>query len=92
MAGGGFVSAYFSEPQQRILRISPFVSLLMPLILHSRRNRRPNEGAAAELQLNRRLDMFFEQVLRAELFMIRSGLNFPMGDSLLLVAKKIREL
>jgi len=72
----------------RVLRISSFVSLLLPLMLYSRRRTRPNERAAAELRLNPYLDLFLEQVLRAELFMIRSGLNFPMGGSLLLVAKK----
>ncbi|MGB8476860.1 MAG: class I SAM-dependent methyltransferase [Candidatus Acidiferrum sp.] len=71
----------------RVERITSFVSLLLPVMILSRR-RRMDRDLWAEFQTNRSLNALFEKALAAERALIRSGLSFPVGGSLLLVARK----
>jgi len=75
----------------KILRSTSFVSLLLPLMLASRRchSGTGNEETKAELALSQPIDTLLENVMRMELGLIRSGLNFPIGGSLLLMASKV---
>jgi len=71
-----------------------FVSLLLPLLavarLHRRVTRRPF-NPWAEFQLPGRIDRALERVMRAELSMIRRGIVFPFGGSLIVAARKLEQ-
>jgi SAM-dependent methyltransferase len=71
-----------------------FVSLLLPLLavarLHRRVTRRPF-NPWAEFQLPGRVDRALERVMRAELSMIRRGIVFPFGGSLIVAARKLEQ-
>jgi SAM-dependent methyltransferase len=71
-----------------VLRVSSFVSFLLPLMLYSRRRKRQTQSATTELSVAPVVDKLFDHVMRIELLAIRMGLNLPMGGSLLLVARK----
>jgi SAM-dependent methyltransferase len=74
----------------RLRRVTSFVTLLLPLMWLSRRRKRQNgEGDADdEFQMSPALNGFLEAVLRLETHLIRWGVSFPVGGSLLLVAQK----
>jgi SAM-dependent methyltransferase len=73
-----------------VLRMTSFVSLLLPLMLASRLSKaRENQTGSAELSLPTSLDALLELVMVLEISLIRAGLKFPLGGSLFLVAKKI---
>jgi len=74
----------------RILRMTSFVSLLLPMMLVSRLTKRSARGeeAVTELVLARPLDALLENIMSLERLMIGAGLNFPVGGSLLLIASK----
>jgi SAM-dependent methyltransferase len=72
----------------QVLRISSFVSFLLPLMLCSRRSRNRHELPATELGLSPVVDSLLQNVMRLELFLIRLGLSLPVGGSLILVARK----
>jgi SAM-dependent methyltransferase len=75
----------------RILRTTSFVSLLLPLMAASRRLRRPQNGrtvAESEFAPPRAASYILERTLDLERSLIRMGLSFPAGGSLLLVAEK----
>jgi len=74
-----------------VIRMTAFVSLLFPLMALSRSRRRHGAGEDAVLDELRRgafVNTALERVLDLERFLIRAGVNFAMGGSLLLVAKK----
>lgn len=71
----------------RVERITSFVSFLLPLMMLSRRMRK-DQDLWAEFQINRSLNVLLEKILGVERALIRSGLSFPAGGSLLLVARK----
>jgi len=73
-----------------IVRMTSFVSLLFPLMLASRWSKggRNAELNSVELQLSPIADLCLEKILQAELFLIRNGVDFPFGGSLLLIARK----
>jgi SAM-dependent methyltransferase len=75
----------------KVLRMTSFVSLLLPLMLASRwsKGRTKTEQGSAELSLASSVDVLLEYVMRVEISLIRSGLKFPSGGSLLLIAKKM---
>jgi len=76
----------------KVLRTSSFVSLLLPAMLLSRFKRHQlnaDYDAIAELSLPRILNDLFLFVMRLECWLIRLGLNFPIGGSRLLIAKKV---
>lgn len=78
VAGAGF----------RITRVSSFVSLLVPAMLVSRYGRRTSDDARGELSLPRPLDRACERVMDIERALIRMGVSWPVGGSLLLVASR----
>jgi SAM-dependent methyltransferase len=75
-----------------ILRSTSFVSSLLPAMWVTRfTQKRSAKGidATAELRISPWLNKILETILRAEVAMIRNGMNFPLGGSLLIVARKI---
>jgi SAM-dependent methyltransferase len=76
----------------QIIRITSFMSLLLPLMFLSRLHQRQSKAEydpIAELKISGWLNTIFEIVLNLERMIIRSGLSLPFGGSLLLVAKKL---
>lgn len=73
----------------RIVRMTSFVSLLLPLMLISRLKQQNQEefDPAAEFKVGRVVNTVLEKTLDVEHTLIRSGLSFPTGGSLLLVAR-----
>lgn len=75
----------------QVLLETSFVSLLLPTMIASRKlqGRSPSEEEAlAELRLPRLINSLFEGIMNAERQLIRAGVRFPVGGSLLLLAKK----
>jgi SAM-dependent methyltransferase len=72
----------------KTLRTTSFVSLLLPLMILSRRKRKHVHDSSMEFEISRPLNALFEQALTLERAMIRLGVSFLAGGSLLLVAKK----
>jgi len=75
-----------------ILRSSSFVSLLLPAMLLARvAKRKPDVNGIdlyAEFRIPRWMNAAFEWVMSAELALIRLGMDWPLGGSRLLVARK----
>jgi SAM-dependent methyltransferase len=74
-----------------VVRITSFVSLLLPLLVASRFKQRitgEEVDPSAEYNISRLLNTTLEKVLDAERNIIRAGLSFPAGGSLLLVARR----
>ena len=74
----------------KVLRLTSFVSLLLPLLWASRRTRKNAKKIAsnAEFQVTPVVNDFLERILRIESLFIRQGISFPAGGSLLLVGQK----
>lgn len=74
-----------------ILHSTSFVSSLLPAMWLSRfLQKRSNKefDPMAEFRISPRLNQLLEIVMRAEIFLIRKGVNFPIGGSRLIVAIK----
>ena len=71
-------------------RITSFVSLILPLMVWSRMTSKNSLEANPwrEFEINRPLNATLEHLLAIERALIRAGVSFPAGGSLLLVAKK----
>jgi SAM-dependent methyltransferase len=73
----------------RLLRMTSFVSLLLPVLLVSRlRNRDREIDPLAEFGLPRVVDRALERTMGMERALIRRGIDFPAGGSLLAVATR----
>ncbi len=75
----------------KIVKTTSFVSFLLPLMIISRlRQRQPdsNHNVFAELKISGLLNGFLEHILNWERLVIKLGGSFPVGGSLLLIAKK----
>ena len=75
----------------KVIRTTSFASILLPLMMISRsRKQKANPGfdPTSELKINGLLNYLLERVLDLERSMIRLGLSFPAGGSLLLIAEK----
>lgn len=76
----------------RVLMVTSFVSLLLPLMYLSRFmaacQREADFDALAELKLPAPVNWGLEQILAMEVALIRSGIRLPVGGSLLLVGEK----
>jgi SAM-dependent methyltransferase len=75
-----------------ILRSTSFVSTLLPAMLGSRfaKKRSKKEiNASAEVKISLGLNRIFEIFLNVEVAMIRKGVNFPLGGSRFIVARKL---
>lgn len=71
-----------------IERMTSFVSLLLPFMIFSRRKARSAEDLWAEFQISQSLNAVFEKILATERTMIRAGVSFPAGGSLLVIARR----
>lgn len=76
----------------RVVRMTSFVSLLLPLMMASRlRNRRPDQhyDDTNELRLSKPLNYLFGRMMDMERMLIKMGVTLPAGGSLILVGKKV---
>jgi SAM-dependent methyltransferase len=74
-----------------VQKMTSFVSLLFPLMIASRLRKQrsaSDSNKMPELNVNKLLNALLEKSLDIERWMIRSGLTFPIGGSLLVVARK----
>lgn len=78
----------------QLLRSTSFVTSLLPAMMVSRffqrRTSTENFDASAELKISPWLNHLFWKILSFERTLIQKGLNFPVGGSRLIVAKKIQ--
>jgi SAM-dependent methyltransferase len=75
----------------KTLRATSFVSLLLPLMLIARLKQRPANrefDPTSEFKLSLPANFALERVMDVERAMIRLGVSFPAGGSLLLIAKR----
>lgn len=75
-----------------ILRSTSFISTLLPAMWASRFTQKCSAkgvDASAEARISPSLNRMFEIFLGAEVAMIRNGVNFPVGGSRLVVARKV---
>ena len=75
-----------------ILRSTSFVSSLLPAMWASRfvqKKPMKDVDATAEFRISAWLNCVLEEIMGAEVYMIRNGVNFPLGGSRLIVAKKL---
>ncbi len=76
-----------------IVKMTSFVTLLLPLMIVSRLTQRKSRAGydpLAELRLAPWLNWVLEKALDFERVLIRAGIRFPAGGSLLVVARKSR--
>jgi SAM-dependent methyltransferase len=74
----------------RVVSVTSFVSLLLPLLLGARWARRTNGGDdTSELRIGRLVNGCLEMIMQLERWLIRAGISFPVGGSLLLVGRKV---
>ncbi len=76
----------------RILMMTSFVSLLLPLMMLSRLTRRAPRAdydVLADLRVGRVANFLLESVLGFERALITCGARFPAGGSLLLIAQRL---
>jgi len=76
-----------------IVRVTSFTALLLPMLFLSRLRKRAARGdqesdVMSELRLPRALNTSFETVMTLERTLIRLGVSFPAGGSLLIAARK----
>jgi len=74
-----------------VLKMTSFVSIPFPLVLISRLKDRYSTRTfdpLSELNINNLANTILEKILDFERWIIRLGLSFPIGGSLLLVARK----
>lgn len=75
----------------QVLRSTSFVAILLPAMIVSRQLKKGKvieEDASAELTIPPWLNSLFSGLLRIELACIKMGLNFPVGGSRLVIARK----
>ncbi|NJP08460.1 MAG: class I SAM-dependent methyltransferase [Leptolyngbyaceae cyanobacterium RU_5_1] len=76
----------------KVVRMTSFVSLLLPVMLLSRSQQREHNSkydANSELRINGWMNATLESILGMERSLIQLGICLPVGGSLLLIAKKI---
>lgn len=75
-------------------RSTSFISLLLPAMLISRRRGQNNKkfNPLSELKINPILNYVLESILAIERLLIRVGLDFSMGGSRLVIARKNEKL
>jgi SAM-dependent methyltransferase len=75
-----------------VMRSTSFISALLPLMLLSRMTKKtvPKDfDHRAELRMNPTLNLVLEQILALERSGIKAGVNYPVGGSRLLIARKM---
>ena len=70
-----------------VARVTSFVTLLLPGMFLNRKRIRSDEDAMRECALPPGVDRWLERTMRAERSLIRAGVSFPVGGSLLAVAR-----
>lgn len=73
------------------LKVTSFVSLLLPLMIASRMRQRGaqvNYNPLSEFQISRWVNRSLERLLHLERWLIQLGFRFPAGGSLLVVARR----
>jgi len=74
-----------------VVKLTSFVSTLLPLLVVSRFRQRlsaKESDPGSEFRIGSFLNATFERMMDAERFLVRSGISFPVGGSLLLVARR----
>jgi SAM-dependent methyltransferase len=74
-----------------VIRLTSFVSMLLPLLMLSRlkpRFRSEEFDPASEFNISTPMNRTLEKILDGERKLIRAGISFPAGGSLLLVARR----
>lgn len=71
-----------------VVRVASFVSLLFPAMMLSRLLKKDAANVEGELEMAAPLNKACYAVMRLEGSLIRAGLNFPAGGSLLAVARR----
>jgi len=74
-----------------ILKITSFVSLLLPLMMISRlqiSKKKKDYDVFAELTIDKRLNSILEKIMKIEYHFIDNNIPLPFGRSLLLIAQK----
>lgn len=75
-----------------VIRSTSFVTTLLPAMMISRfKTKKVSDkqfDAAAELNISPWLNSLFTRMLSAEVALIKAGINFPVGGSRLVIAKK----
>lgn len=86
------LSARLEDAGFEVERSTSFVTLLMPLLLASRLLQADRGGAqfdpVAELKLNPLVNGVFGFLMGIEIFLIRLGVDLPLGGSRIVVARK----
>jgi SAM-dependent methyltransferase len=85
------LSSKVNQAGFEILRITSFVSFLLPLLTISRLKQRLSPqpfDRNSEFNINSSVNTALETILRGEQILIRAGLSFPAGGSLLLAARR----
>jgi SAM-dependent methyltransferase len=84
------LSARLREAGLRLLRITSFVSLLMPALLLSRHRQKDlsKYDPRAEFEISSVASIGLECVMSMERGLIRAGLNLPFGGSLLAIGRR----
>lgn len=76
----------------KVIKITSFVTFLLPLMLGSRlfrsKSNEKNHDLFSEFKIPYMINGFFEKILNLERLLIQKGISLPVGGSLLLVAKK----
>ena len=75
-----------------VIRVTSFVSLLLPLLVLSRLKQRFQKSEfdpTSELRINPLLNTALKRILDLERSTIRGGLSLPFGGSLLLIARRM---
>jgi hypothetical protein len=74
----------------RIERITSFNSLLLPIMIWSRTQRKRDQNVSPwrEFEISPALNKTLESILRLERMAITKGISFPAGGSLLLIGRK----
>ncbi|MEW6675095.1 MAG: hypothetical protein AB1348_03630 [Nitrospirota bacterium] len=72
-----------------VVKLTSFVSLLLPLMAISRLRKKWGEcDVMSELKLGGIINTILEKILNLEMNLIRLGVHLPFGGSLLLIAIK----
>ena len=77
-----------SKTGLKVKYVSSFVSFLVPLMWLSRLRAKAQSDASSEFHIPNWLNQLLEGVMSIEIWLMRRGITFPIGGSLILVAKK----
>jgi len=74
----------------KIKYVTSFVSLLFPLMWVSRKigSKKEKFDPMREFEMNPIINLLFEVIMKFEFFLLKLGINFPFGGSLLIIGQK----